>query len=295
MEIDMNFLEKELGGSCATVCHAEKEYDRTYLPLETAENLSTKIASSSNETNITTKDLIKTVPTNRYQNYTEHVQSIDSSVIKFNEKMEKDLARKNDSIDKVLLALNDSIVKSEIDSVLVLNETSIDTTEELVQIQPSVVEVKEEIKQEEPLEDTIPESKVESIEKDLDKIVFPNINFAFSKADIDNKGEEDIKVVVKYLKKNPILKIELHGYSDSIGTVEYNLYLSQLRAKKVKEILVRNGIEISRIKVKGFGESKSQKPNLNSQERDQNRRVEFVILDKENIAKNILRQAQNDI
>ncbi|NOQ24661.1 MAG: OmpA family protein [Bacteroidales bacterium] len=321
-EMDMNFVEKELGGSCATGCHAEKEYNRY---IESALAIEDSVASDS----------IIVVPKKRYQNYTEHVQSIDLAVVEYNENVDKQMAEKQDSLDQILLAQNlentddikDEIQTENIDDVVKTELVALKEIEE--NISADTITTKEEITLNEPIKEEVHESselenvqiigmdtvvdklvsenippvevtekeispdkslknendtelKIETIDERADGIEFPIIYFAFSKSEIDNEGEEGVKMVSGYLKKNSDIRIELQGYSDSIGNAQYNLKLSKLRANKVKDLLVKNGVEISRIKVKGFGENKAQLPNRNSEDRTEDRRVEFVLLDEEN-------------
>ena len=55
------------------------------------------------------------------------------------------------------------------------------------------------------------------------------------------------------MKENPTVKIQINGYTDSRGVKSYNVKLSKNRAKAVKDYLVRNGIDKSRLTHKGFG------------------------------------------
>jgi OOP family OmpA-OmpF porin len=72
----------------------------------------------------------------------------------------------------------------------------------------------------------------------------------------------------------PEIKIELQGHTDAVGPESYNAYLSQNRVNSVRDFLIANGIESSRIKCLYHGESKPKANNNNEQGRQQNRRVE---------------------
>jgi outer membrane protein OmpA-like peptidoglycan-associated protein len=81
-----------------------------------------------------------------------------------------------------------------------------------------------------------------------------------------------------YLKKNPTFKISVNGHTDDIGDDEQNRILSQKRADAVKSFLVEKGVNTDQIEAKGFGETNPRVPNTNDNNRANNRRTEFQIL-----------------
>ena len=85
--------------------------------------------------------------------------------------------------------------------------------------------------------------------------------------------------LVEFLKLNPDRKVLIEGYTDSIGSSEYNLQLSLLRAESAQSFLVGNGLPVDRITAIGYGETRPEAPNESATGRQQNRRVEVVILD----------------
>ncbi|AZV47048.1 thrombospondin [Nautilia sp. PV-1] len=103
------------------------------------------------------------------------------------------------------------------------------------------------------------------------------LNFDFNKAVVKKIYYPELKKVAEILKNNPSLKIEVAGYTDNIGSAEYNLKLSQKRAEAVKKILVNvYGINPQRIVAKGYGEAYPLVPNTTETNRALNRRVEIV-------------------
>jgi len=73
--------------------------------------------------------------------------------------------------------------------------------------------------------------------------------------------------------------VELAGYTDSIGSVGYNIGLSQRRAEAVKQYLVaERGIDAGRIQAKGYGKLNPVASNDTDEGRERNRRVELHIL-----------------
>ena len=77
------------------------------------------------------------------------------------------------------------------------------------------------------------------------------------------------------LEKNPEMKVEVQGHTDNKGTAEYNQWLSEKRAQRVKDYLVSKGIDPSRLEAKGYGLTQPVASNATVEGRAQNRRVEL--------------------
>ncbi|MFO7616388.1 MAG: OmpA family protein [Bacteroidales bacterium] len=84
--------------------------------------------------------------------------------------------------------------------------------------------------------------------------------------------------VVSVMRNNPQYNLEINGHTDSTGSDEHNLDLSQRRARAVREYLVGKGIDPGRLTSNGFGESKPVAPNDTEEGRALNRRVEFKVI-----------------
>jgi len=103
------------------------------------------------------------------------------------------------------------------------------------------------------------------------------LNFDFNKTAVKKIYYPELKKIAEILKNNPNLKIEVAGHTDSIGSDEYNLKLSQKRAEAVKNVLIdKFGIDSNRIVAKGYGEKYPLVPNTTATNRALNRRVEIV-------------------
>lgn len=106
------------------------------------------------------------------------------------------------------------------------------------------------------------------------------IKFEFDKATIkeDADTKEILKTVADVMKENPsITKLRVEGHTDDKGGPEHNNKLSQARAEAVAAWLEKNGIEKSRLDMKGWGEDKPLEKNDTDAHRETNRRVEFKI------------------
>jgi outer membrane protein OmpA-like peptidoglycan-associated protein len=92
------------------------------------------------------------------------------------------------------------------------------------------------------------------------------------------ESNDELDLVVSFLKTNPRVEISLSGHTDGRGHPEHNLRLSQKRVERVKAYLVSKGINARRIAGKGFGGTRPIAGNDNEETRRLNRRVEFTIV-----------------
>ncbi len=111
-----------------------------------------------------------------------------------------------------------------------------------------------------------------------DEIVLRNIFFENNEAALKPESEIELNKVLAFLQKNPSLKIEISGHTDNIGTAQYNLQLSENRAKSVYDYLVQHGIEAKRLSYKGFGYQKPLDSNDTEKGRANNRRTEMKVM-----------------
>ncbi len=125
-----------------------------------------------------------------------------------------------------------------------------------------------------------PKRKVVILQKNRKKIaVRRKIHFASGKTDLRADANQILDGVVEVMVENPGLKkLRIDGHTDSVGAAGQNMRLSQGRAEAVMNYLIQQGIEADRLSFKGFGETKPIAPNNSRRGREQNRRVEFTIL-----------------
>jgi peptidoglycan-associated lipoprotein len=113
-------------------------------------------------------------------------------------------------------------------------------------------------------------------------IVLENIYYDLDKAEIRPDAAQELDKLVKILKDNPSIKIELSSHTDSRSSDEYNQDLSQRRAESAVEYLVSQGIEQDRLVARGYGESQLIIENATTEEEHQtNRRTEFKVIELE--------------
>jgi len=118
-----------------------------------------------------------------------------------------------------------------------------------------------------------------------DKIVILDKVFFETGSDVIKTRSHDLlDEVAKVIVANPQLrKIEIQGHTDNVGSDDYNLGLSNRRAASVKAYLVDKGVKTGKLTAKGYGEGEPISKNDTEEGRSENRRVEFVILEQDEV------------
>ncbi len=112
--------------------------------------------------------------------------------------------------------------------------------------------------------------------KPREKIVLRGVHFDFNKAKIRPGDGAVLDEAAETLKSHPSLSVDVNGYCDAIGSVGYNLKLSQRRADAVTRYLEHHGVAASHLIAHGYGKTDFVAGNDTAQGRAQNRRVELV-------------------
>ncbi|WP_425637201.1 OmpA family protein [Algoriphagus yeomjeoni] len=86
---------------------------------------------------------------------------------------------------------------------------------------------------------------------------YVNVYYAFDSAKPLDYSTSSASYVSNFLKKNPGISVEIKGYADELGPEDYNMKLSEKRAKSVYDILIASGVDASRLSFKGYGEDTS--------------------------------------
>ena len=118
-----------------------------------------------------------------------------------------------------------------------------------------------------------PEIKEEVKEKL--KYAATNIYFATAKYVLLSRSFKGLDEIVKVLKDNPDMYLDIEGHTDNVGTDDYNQTLSDNRANSVKQYFISKGIEVRRLSSKGYGETTPIADNKTEAGRQKNRRVEL--------------------
>lgn len=124
----------------------------------------------------------------------------------------------------------------------------------------------------------VEEPTAKSIKAELDRTgrAILYINFDFNKSTIRPDGKPIVAEVLKMMKQYPDLNLSIDGYTDNIGTYDYNIKLSGARAAAVVDALVQGGIARTRLDSAGHGFNNPIADNSTAKGRAKNRRVELV-------------------
>lgn len=139
---------------------------------------------------------------------------------------------------------------------------------EVIEAQPVVEAKKEEVPP--PPKDEV----TEMVEKE--KRLIP-VFFSVDSAEIKETDKATLDKNAEWLRKNPDIKINVQGYADERGTDEYNLRLSEKRAKAVMDYLVEKGIDPKRLKFIGYGKELTK--DTSEEGMAKNRRVDFLVVE----------------
>lgn len=112
------------------------------------------------------------------------------------------------------------------------------------------------------------------------KVVLENIYFETNSAKLKQSSYAELERVVKLLRNNPGIKLEISGHTDNVGSYVANKRLSKNRAKSVVDYLIDQGIDSARLTYKGYAFTQPIATNDTPEGRQKNRRVEFEILEK---------------
>ncbi len=110
------------------------------------------------------------------------------------------------------------------------------------------------------------------------KMILKNIFFDSGQSELKPASTSELLRLVKLLKENPSINIEISGHTDNLGDPVLNQKLSEERAVKVTAFLVSNGIAKNRIKPIGYGSTVPIGSNDDEAGRQRNRRTEFKII-----------------
>lgn len=132
-------------------------------------------------------------------------------------------------------------------------------------------------------EDGCPDTKptLARVDEDTRRIeILDKVYFDTGTAKIQPRSGPLLDEIARILRtRKDITRLQVAGYTDSRGSDRYNLALSQRRAGAVRDALISRGVEAPRVVAKGFGEAHPVADNHTAAGREQNRRVEFDILE----------------
>lgn len=147
-------------------------------------------------------------------------------------------------------------------------------------------------KQAREIQTAIPGAQVERVGEGIKLVLGENsVRFNTDKSTLTTTAKANLDKLIPVFGQYPDTNIQIYGYTDSTGTVEHNLKLSQERAASVKAYLTGKGISSSRFTTTGLGIADPIATNDTSEGRSQNRRVEFAITANEKMVQDAQKEA----
>lgn len=116
-------------------------------------------------------------------------------------------------------------------------------------------------------------------------IILKGVTFAFNSARLNSSSDTVLDEVAGALKAHPQLRVQLQGYTDSVGSLKYNMRLSQHRAESVRQYLIGAGVGAGQLEARGFGPHDPIDTNRTALGRAHNRRVVLEVLSNPNAVK----------
>ena len=110
------------------------------------------------------------------------------------------------------------------------------------------------------------------------RFVFEDLNFETGSTALTPESADTVSSLVAVLKAYPAVSVTLEGHTDNTGDPAANKQLSLARAAAVKDLMVKGGVDESRITSAGFGQENPVAPNDTEQGRAKNRRLEMVVV-----------------
>jgi len=148
-------------------------------------------------------------------------------------------------------------------------------------------------KQAQKIEETLPGAEVERAGEGIKITLGENsVNFDLNKATLTSTAKANLDKIIKVFNEYPDTYIYIFGYTDSSGSDEYNLNLSEQRAASVKTYLSGKGISGSRVVTMGKGEADPIESNDTKAGQAKNRRVEFAITANEKMVEDAQKEVK---
>lgn len=108
-------------------------------------------------------------------------------------------------------------------------------------------------------------------------LTLSDVLFDTGKAQLKSGAQRSLDQIAAFLNENPDRRVQVEGFTDSQGTDDYNLELSQNRADAVARAIIERGIDAQRVRALGYGEEFPVASNANAGSRQLNRRVEIIV------------------
>ncbi|PSL22548.1 OmpA family protein [Chitinophaga ginsengisoli] len=132
-------------------------------------------------------------------------------------------------------------------------------------------------KQAQEIKNQVPNATVERVGEGINVTFASGVLFGFDKSDLTAQAQQNIKELTTILNKYPDTYVRVEGHTDTTGTYDYNMKLSERRAVAVSNFLKAQGVAANRVQAYWYGATQPVVPNNSDANKAKNRRVEFSI------------------
>src|SRR5690242_5369686 len=132
-------------------------------------------------------------------------------------------------------------------------------------------------KQAKEIKQAVPDAQVERVGEGIEMTFNSALLFKINSSDLGDSAKANLDKLAGVFVKYPETNILVEGHTDDTGPDEYNMQLSEKRAKSVAGYLESKDIPLDRFTIKWYGETQPKYPNDNDVDRSKNRRVELAI------------------
>jgi len=132
-------------------------------------------------------------------------------------------------------------------------------------------------KQAKEIKQAVPDAQVERVGEGIEMTFNSALLFKINSANLGDSAIANLDKLAGVFVKYPETNILVEGHTDDTGPDEYNMQLSEKRAKSVAGYLQAKGVPVERFTIKWYGETQPKLPNESEANRAKNRRVELAI------------------
>jgi outer membrane protein OmpA-like peptidoglycan-associated protein len=133
-------------------------------------------------------------------------------------------------------------------------------------------------KQAKELKQAVPTAEVNRVDEGINVTFESGLMFALNSSEISESYKNDLASAAEVFNKYPETNIVIEGHTDDTGGDDYNMALSEKRAKAVQAFLASKGVSADRMTAKWYGETQPKYPNDSEANRQKNRRVELAVI-----------------
>jgi len=202
-----------------------------------------------------------------FENFADNFSHFDSGYIEYHDKnLEIDGMATHNIVAQTLSEQLAELKNINIDNTLTIEDTS------------NINENNATLAEDETNVEAVTIKTDADIQNEIDTLLKEKrVQFLYARDILTNDSQNLVDKLISILLKNKKINLEIAGHTDSDGTRKNNLNLSKRRAQSIKTYMIKHGIDASRLRAVGYGESQPLVVNNSLKNKQINRRVEFKV------------------